>query len=50
MYVNDEYTAEKMLIASNRLSIKLKNNTYMKWQWIKKGKKNVIACDFYKSE
>lgn len=50
MYVNDEYTAEKMRMASKRLSNKLKNNTFMVWQWVKKGKKTVIACDFHKSD
>ena len=49
MYVNDEYTAKKMMMASKKLGKKLgKNNVEMKWQWIKDGKKMVIACDFYK--
>ena len=47
MYVNDEYTAKKMESACNKLSNKLKNNTGMQWQWVKSGKKQVIACDFY---
>ena len=48
MYVNDEYTAKKMMMASKKLGKKLgKNNVEMKWQWIKDGKKMVIACDFY---
>jgi hypothetical protein len=45
MYVNDEYTAKKMMMASKKLG---KNNVEMKWQWVKDGKKMVIACDFYK--
>ena len=49
MYVNDEYTAKKMMMASKKLGKKLgKNNVEMKWQWVKDGKKMVIACDFYK--
>jgi hypothetical protein len=49
MYVNDEYTAKKMMMASKKLAKKLgKNNVEMKWQWVKDGKKMVIACDFYK--
>ena len=47
IYVNDEYTAKKMESACNKLSKKLKNNTGMQWQWVKSGKKQVIACDFY---
>ena len=50
MYVNDEYTAKKMEMVSKKLGKKLGNKTEMKWQWIKKGKKEVIACDFYKYE
>ena len=48
MYVNDEYTAKKMAMVSKKLGKKLGNKTEMKWQWIKDGKKEVIACDFYK--
>jgi len=48
MYVNDEYTAKKIEIASKRLGKKLKTNIEMVWQWVKKGKKMVIACDFHK--
>ena len=44
MYVNDEYTARKMVTASNELG----NNVEMVWQWVKDGKKMVIACDFHK--
>jgi hypothetical protein len=44
MYVNDEYTARKMVTASNELG----NNVEMVWQWVKHGKKMVIACDFHK--
>jgi len=48
MYVNDEYTAKKMDISSKKLGKKLKINIAMVWQWIKKGDKMVIACDFHK--
>jgi hypothetical protein len=48
MYVNDEYTAKKMRIASKRLGKKLKMNIEMLWQWVNNGKKMVIACDFHK--
>lgn len=51
IYVNDEYTAKKMELTckklSKKLSKKLRNKTEMKWQWVKNGKKMVIACDFY---
>ena len=50
MYVNNEYTAKKMESASKKLSKKLKNNTEMKWQWVKNGEKLIIACDFYKHD
>ena len=50
MYVNDEYTAKKMEMASKKLGKKLGSKTEMKWQWVKDGKKEVIACDFYKYE
>jgi hypothetical protein len=50
MFVNDEYTAKKMATVSKRLGRKLKSNVEMKWQWIYKGKKEVIACDFYTFE
>jgi hypothetical protein len=50
MYVNNEYTAKKMELASKKLSKILKNNTEMKWQWVKNGEKLVIACDFYKHD
>ena len=43
MYVNNEYTAKKMMMASK----KLRKNVEMKWQWVKDGKKMVIVCDFY---
>lgn len=48
MYVNDEYTAKKMMIVSNKLGKKLRRDIQMKWQWVKDGEKEVIACDFYK--
>ena len=48
MYVNDEYTAKKMMIVSNKLGKKLRSEIQMKWQWVKDGEKEVIACDFYK--
>jgi len=47
MYVNDEYTANKMMMASKKLGKKLGNNVEMVWQWVKDGKKTVIACDFH---
>lgn len=47
MYVKDEYTAKKMQISSKKLSQKMKKNIEMKWQWIKKGEKREIACDFH---
>ena len=50
MYVNNEYTAKKMELASKKLSKKLKNNTEMKWQCVKNGEKLIIACDFYKHD
>jgi len=48
MYVNDEYTAKKMMMASKKLGKKLGINIEMLWQWVKDGKKSVIACDFHK--
>ncbi len=50
MYVNDEYTAKKMEISSKKLGKKTKNDIEMVWQWVKKGNKMVIACDFHKYE
>jgi hypothetical protein len=50
IFVNDEYTAKKMAIAAKRLGRKLGTDTEMKWQWVKDGKKMVIACDFYSYE
>jgi hypothetical protein len=50
MYVNDEYTAKKMEAVAKKLGKKLESKTEMKWQWVKDGKKEVIACDFYKYE
>jgi hypothetical protein len=48
IYVNDEYTAKKMELTCKKLSKKLRNKTEMRWQWVKNGKKMIIACDFYK--
>ena len=48
MYVNDEYTAKKMAIASKKLGKKMKTDIEMMWQWVKKKNKMVIACDFHK--
>jgi hypothetical protein len=50
MYVKDEYTAKKMEASTKKLSTKLKTKTEMKWQWVKDGKKLVVACDFYKDD
>ncbi len=50
MYVNDEYTAKKMMIASKKLGKKLGSNVEMMWQWVKDGNKMVIACDFHTHE
>ena len=47
MYVNDEYTAKKMKMSSKKLGKKLGKNVEMIWQWVKDGKKMVIACDFH---
>jgi hypothetical protein len=44
IYVDNEYTAKKMETASKKLGF------YMMWQWVKKGKKLVIACDFHKKD
>jgi len=51
MFVDDEYTAKKMELATKKLAKKLGNKDVgMKWQWVKDGKKMVIACDFYELE
>jgi len=47
MYVNDEYTAKKMMMASKKLGKTLGTNVEMMWQWVKDGNKMVIACDFH---
>ena len=44
IFVDNEYTAKKMESASKKLGF------YMMWQWVKKGKKLVIACDFHKKD
>jgi hypothetical protein len=41
MFVDNEYTAKKMETASKKLGV------LMVWQWVKKGKKFVIACDYH---
>jgi len=48
MYVKDEYTAKNMANLTKKLGKKLGGKTEMQWQWVKDGKKEVIACDFYK--
>ena len=40
-FVDNEYTAKKMAAASKKLGY------LMLWQWVKKGKKLSIACDFH---
>jgi hypothetical protein len=50
MYVDNEYTAKKMEASTKKLNTKLKTKTEMKWQWVKDGKKMVVACDFYKDD
>jgi hypothetical protein len=47
IYVNDEYTAKKMETTCKKLGKSLGNDIGMQWQWVKKGKKLVIACDFH---
>ena len=41
MFVDNEYTAKKMATASKKLGFN------MVWQWVKKGNKLVIACDYH---
>jgi len=41
LFVDNDYTAKKMATASKKLGYE------MLWQWVKKGKKLVIACDFH---
>jgi hypothetical protein len=41
MFVDNEYTAKKMETASKKLGYT------MVWQWVKKGNKLSIACDFH---
>jgi len=48
MYVADEYTAKKMETVAKKLGKKLGSKVEMSWQWVKDGKKEVIACDFHK--
>lgn len=40
MYVDNEYTANHLMKAVKKLGFE------MEWQWVKKGNKMVIACDF----
>ena len=44
IFVDNEYTAKKMESVSKKLGF------YVMWQWVKKGKKLVIACDFHKKD
>ena len=46
-YVKDEYTAKKMGMLAKKLGKKLKKSVLFDWQWVKKGGKSKIACDFY---
>lgn len=48
MYVKEEYSAKKMQLATKRLGKKMKIDIEMKWQWVKKGEKMEIACDFHR--
>ena len=41
VFVDNEYTAKKMAIASKKLGY------LMVWQWVKKRGRLVIACDFH---
>jgi len=50
MYVNDEYTAKKMALAGKKLGKKLGVEIEMVWQWVKDGKKMIIACDFHNQD
>ena len=47
MYVKDEYTAKKMDLVAKKLGKKLGTKIEMMWQWVKDGKKEVVACDFH---
>lgn len=44
LFVDNEYKAKKMATASKKLGYQIL------WQWVKKGKKDVIACDFHGDE
>jgi hypothetical protein len=44
MYVNNEYTANKLIDAGARLGVEVI------WQWVRKGPGLVIACDFLVSK
>jgi hypothetical protein len=41
LYVNNEDTAKKMLVAASKL------NVLMVWQWVHCKDKMVIACDYH---
>lgn len=47
IYVDDEYTAKKMETTCKKLGKSLRHDISMQWQWVKKGKKLTIACDFH---
>lgn len=42
MYVTNQYTANKLFTLSQKLGFE------MKYQWVKKGDRRILACDFYK--
>jgi hypothetical protein len=44
MYVNNEYTANKLIDAGARLGVEVI------WQWVRTGRGLVIACDFLVSK
>ena len=46
-YVKDEYTAKKMGMLAKKLGKKFKKSVLSDWQWVKKGGKLIVACDFY---
>ena len=42
MYVDNEYTAKQLEKAAKRFGFR------MMYQWVRKGSKLVVACDFFK--
>ena len=48
IYVEDEYSARMMKIASEKLGKEMETNIKMVWQWVKNDQKMEIACDFHK--